>query len=59
MVSDGRITWFRGMLPCDPEECIRLNGEHDDWSLVDIDDMDEYDMIDGMKELIVKVLSGE
>lgn len=59
MVSDGRITWFRGMLPCDPEECIRLNWEHDDWMLVDEWSMNEYEMIEGMQEIIVKVLSGE
>lgn len=59
LAQDERITWFSGMLPCDPLECIVLNWEHDDWSLVGVDDIGDYDMIDGMGEIIVKVLSGE
>lgn len=59
LAQNERITWFRGMLPCDPEECIRLNWEHDDWILVDEGSMNEYEMVEGMMEIIVKVLSGE
>ena len=55
--TDGRITWFKGKLPASPEECVRLNGEHDDWDMVGRDDLDDYDMIDGMKGLISYVVS--
>lgn len=57
--QNGRITWFVGELPTAPEECISLDyGEHSDWEMVGKDDLDSYDMIDGMRELIVKVLEG-
>lgn len=58
--QNGHITWFRGMLPCDPLECIDLDySEHDEWMLVDEGSMNEYEMVEGMQEIIVKVLSGE
>lgn len=57
--QNGRITWFRGMLPCDPAECVVLNWEHDDWALVGVDEVFEYDMISGMNEVIFKVLEGK
>lgn len=59
LAQNERITWFMGKLLCDPFEYIRLNGEHDDWALVDEESMLGYDMIEGMREIIVKVLSGE
>ena len=56
--QNGRITWFLGELPCDPEDCVSLDyGEHDDWEMVGIDDMGGYDMIEGMKEIIFDVVS--
>ena len=56
--QNGRITWFLGELPCNPEECVSLDyGEHDDWEMVGIDDMGGYDMIEGMRELISDVVS--
>ena len=54
---NGRITWFMGELPASPEKCVRLNGEHDDWVMVGRDDLDDYDMIEGMKGLISYVVS--
>ena len=56
LAQEGRITWFMGMLPCDPEECVRLNWEHTEWALVDVESMFGYDMIDGMEEIIDVVL---
>lgn len=55
--QNGRITWFRGMLPCDPAECVGLNGEHDEWALVGLEEVVEYDMIAGMEEMIKHVVS--
>jgi len=60
LAQDDRITWFKGELLCDPLECIDLDySEHDDWMLVDEMSMNEYEMIEGMGEVILKVLSGE
>ena len=59
IVSDGRITWFSGMLPCDPAECVRLNWEHTEWALVDRESMFGYDMIAGMEKVIDMVLRRE
>ena len=60
LAQDDRITWFKGELLCDPAECVDLDySEHDDWMLVDEVSMNEYEMIEGMQEIIVKVLSGE
>ena len=60
LAQDDRITWFKGELLCDPAECVDLDySEHDDWMLVDEVSMNEYEMIEGMGEVIVKVLSGE
>ena len=56
LAQEGRITWFRGMLPCDPEECVRLNWEHSEWALVDVKSMLGYDMIEGMEDIIDVVL---
>ena len=60
LAQNERITWFVGEVPYDPEECIDLDySEHDDWMLVDEGSMNEYEMVEGMQEIIVKVLSGE
>lgn len=57
--TDGRITWFVGKLPTSPEKCVRLNWEHSDWAMVGVGDLNDYDMIEGMKGLIVNVLEVE
>jgi mutator protein MutT len=60
LAQNERITWFVGELPYDPLECIDLDySEHDEWMLVDEVSMNEYEMVEGMMEIIVKVLSGE
>lgn len=60
LAQNERITWFTGELVCDPLECIDLDySEHDRWALVDMESMNEYEMIDGMIDVILKVLNGE
>ena len=59
LAQNERITWFVGELPCDPAECVALNWEHDEWMLVDEVSMNEYEMVEGMGEIIVKVLKRE
>lgn len=56
LAQNGRITWFKGMLPCSPEECVALNWEHDRWVMVGLEDIIKYDMIDGMEEMIKHVV---
>jgi len=52
------LTWFVGLMPCDPQQCIDLDlNEHTDWAMVDMDNIHDFDTIDGMLEVVEQVLS--
>ena len=47
------ITWFKGELPCDPQDCLDLDhNEHTDWSMVDSESIHDFDTIEGMPKMI-------
>lgn len=52
------LTWFVGLMPCEPQQCIDLDlNEHTDWAMVDMDNIHDFDTIDGMLEVVEQVLS--
>lgn len=47
------ITWFKGELPCDPQDCLNLDhNEHTDWSMVDTKSIHDFDTIKDMPKMI-------
>jgi len=56
LTKNKRLIWFKGKLPTSPTKCVKLNFEHSDWAMIGIEDIDKYDLIEHMAEIIKGVL---